>query len=89
MARLWEIREGYDPDKMRHGYRFDDEDGDEEIEKAYEEGYHDGYECAMDDMKEKSHHGYRMPMYRKDMRDYEDDGRADYRRRRDARGRYM
>lgn len=55
--RLWEIREGYDPDEMRMNMR-----GGDEAEMAYEEGCKHGYKKGYGDaMKEVSGEmGYRQ-----------------------------
>ena len=41
--RLWEIREGYEPEEMRYGER----GGHDELREAYEEGCEHGYRKAM------------------------------------------
>lgn len=44
--RLWEIREGYEPEDMRYGER----GGHDELREAYEEGCEHGYRKAMREM---------------------------------------
>lgn len=69
MARLWEIREDYEPE-YHHG-------SNPELLKAYKEGCKHGYKKAMKEMEEHEYRGYReSPSYRDD-----DDDDYGYRRR--------
>lgn len=51
--RLWEIREGYDPEEMRMGMR-----GGDDAEAAYEEGCRHGYRKGYGDAMKEVSGGY-------------------------------
>lgn len=55
MNRMWEIREGWSPDKRYNMKSAED--------KAYECGFEDGYKKAMEDMQ-SSEYGERRSMRR-------------------------
>lgn len=105
MTRMWEIREGYDPDERR-GY--DSHDSESDYYEGFEDGCEHGYKKAMkemrmmgrrDDMpadygKDRMNRRYMnpyLPPYPsyRDDDDDDDDMNERRRRRRDARGRYM
>lgn len=89
MAKLWEIREDYEPNESyRHGGK----------SKSYEDAFEEGYECGFGDAMRKveeekygSRMGYRSDRSypRMNMRDeMEEDDRMGERRRRRSNGRY-
>lgn len=53
MNRMWEIREGYEPEsESRYGRRYGMRSAED---KAYECGFEDGYKKAMEEMEHSSY----------------------------------
>lgn len=70
MARLWEIREDFEPE-YRHS-----SPSEEELYKAYKKGYKHGYEKAMEEMEYRTNYRGGMDYRKKD----DDEDYAEYRR---------